>query len=241
MYRNLDRISDHPDKRLLSTLKQNNPDLAGFVEAGKLTPEVIEQYRKLLPEYRVFDLRGGMLLFTKGGIEDMTYFDIGRKSRLNIIRINFNGKIYSVFLVDIWSNPLFWRKNVIKEVYEKSLVYENVIIFGDFNTPFNSVFFDMYRKSYVNVFRAAGTGFAETWPYGIPLLEIDHVWISSKGIAPVSMVKRFIKPNDFHYAKTRLLCLENTISGKVLPLEYLRQAADFAKDHNLFYAIAGIP
>ena len=38
-----------------------------------------------------------------------------------------------------------------------------------------------------------------------------------------------IKPDDVHFAKTRLLCLENTQGGKVLPLAYLAQAEDFAR------------
>ena len=42
-----------------------------------------------------------------------------------------------------------------------------------------------------------------------------------------------IKPDDIHFAKTRLLCLENTQNGKALPLTYLQEAGDFAKEHNL--------
>jgi len=42
-----------------------------------------------------------------------------------------------------------------------------------------------------------------------------------------------IKKNDFHFARTRLLCLENTQGGKALPLEYLEKASNFAKAKNL--------
>jgi len=42
-----------------------------------------------------------------------------------------------------------------------------------------------------------------------------------------------IKPDDSHFAKTRLLCLENTQGGKVLPLEYLTEARAFADRHGL--------
>lgn len=42
-----------------------------------------------------------------------------------------------------------------------------------------------------------------------------------------------IKPNDIHFAKTRLLCLENTQNGKALPLDYLQQAAQFTQDKKL--------
>ncbi|RYU66212.1 low-specificity L-threonine aldolase [Aliivibrio finisterrensis] len=42
-----------------------------------------------------------------------------------------------------------------------------------------------------------------------------------------------IKPDDFHFARTKLLSLENTINGKVLPLSYLAQAREFVNKHNL--------
>ncbi len=42
-----------------------------------------------------------------------------------------------------------------------------------------------------------------------------------------------IKPDDIHFARTRLLCLENTQNGKALPLAYLAEAAAFAKSKNL--------
>jgi len=42
-----------------------------------------------------------------------------------------------------------------------------------------------------------------------------------------------IKPDDIHFARTRLLCLENTQGGKTLPLDYLADAADFAKSRDL--------
>ena len=42
-----------------------------------------------------------------------------------------------------------------------------------------------------------------------------------------------IKPDDFHYAMTRLLSLENTIGGKVLSLDYQSQARDFCDEHQL--------
>jgi len=42
-----------------------------------------------------------------------------------------------------------------------------------------------------------------------------------------------IKPDDAHFARTRLLCLENTFGGSVLGLDYLRQATELARGHGL--------
>jgi threonine aldolase len=42
-----------------------------------------------------------------------------------------------------------------------------------------------------------------------------------------------IKPDDAHFARTRLLCLENTQAGKALPLGYLGRAEEFARAKGL--------
>ncbi|MEX2942307.1 low-specificity L-threonine aldolase [Serratia fonticola] len=59
------------------------------------------------------------------------------------------------------------------------------------------------------------------------------------GTLPLDKVAAAIKPDDFHFAKTRLLSLENTISGRVLPLEYLQQAWQFTREHKLALHIDG--
>src|SRR5206468_9596831 len=48
------------------------------------------------------------------------------------------------------------------------------------------------------------------------------------GSLDLARVEAAIKPDDPHFAKTRLLCLENTQAGKVIPLDYLREAGEFA-------------
>jgi len=42
-----------------------------------------------------------------------------------------------------------------------------------------------------------------------------------------------IKPDDIHFARTRLLALENTINGRVLPQDYVRQATALAHERGL--------
>ncbi len=53
------------------------------------------------------------------------------------------------------------------------------------------------------------------------------------GTLDLEKVEKAIKPDDFHFARTKLLCLESTQSGKPLPLDYLEKAADFAKQKQL--------
>lgn len=53
------------------------------------------------------------------------------------------------------------------------------------------------------------------------------------GTLPLEKVTAAIKPIDNHFARTRLLALENTIGGKVLPAHYVAQATQLAREHKL--------
>ena len=57
--------------------------------------------------------------------------------------------------------------------------------------------------------------------------------LESDGTLDLNKVVHAIKPDDFHFARTRLLCLENTHAGKILPLSYLDDAAVLSKEQDL--------
>ncbi|MFE1289846.1 low-specificity L-threonine aldolase [Streptomyces sp. NPDC058751] len=42
-----------------------------------------------------------------------------------------------------------------------------------------------------------------------------------------------VKPDDSHFARTRLLCLENTIGGRAVSTDYLKTATHVAREHGL--------
>lgn len=65
-------------------------------------------------------------------------------------------------------------------------------------------------------------------------LEMD-----ADGSIPLDKVAAAIKPDDIHFARTRLLSLENTHSGKVLPLDYLQKAFEFTREKGLALHIDG--
>jgi len=53
------------------------------------------------------------------------------------------------------------------------------------------------------------------------------------GSLPLDKVAAAIKPVDPHFARTRLLALENTWHGRVLPMDYLKAARAFASERGL--------
>jgi len=53
------------------------------------------------------------------------------------------------------------------------------------------------------------------------------------GTLPLDKVAAAIKPVDPHFARTKVLALENTWWGRVLPLDYLKAAHDFSRERGL--------
>jgi threonine aldolase len=62
---------------------------------------------------------------------------------------------------------------------------------------------------------------------------------ASDGSIPLADIEANIKPDDAHFAKTKLLCLENTIGGKVLPMAYIEAASQLALEKRLMRHLDG--
>ena len=59
------------------------------------------------------------------------------------------------------------------------------------------------------------------------------------GSIDLDAVRRALKPLDDHFARTRLLCLENTQAGRALSMEYLQKAKEFTIETNLGFHLDG--
>jgi threonine aldolase len=59
---------------------------------------------------------------------------------------------------------------------------------------------------------------------------LDH---APDGTLALAQIEAAIKPDDAHFARTRLLALENTLGGKLLPFEYVQAATELAKGRGL--------
>ena len=63
--------------------------------------------------------------------------------------------------------------------------------------------------------------------------------VNRDGTISLDKVRAAIKPDDFHFAITRLLCLENTIGGQALSMDYMSQAGAVAREHELKFHLDG--
>ncbi len=59
------------------------------------------------------------------------------------------------------------------------------------------------------------------------------------GSIDLESARRAIKPDDDHFANTRLFCLENTQAGRTLSMEYLDDAEQFVRSTQLAFHLDG--
>ena len=70
-------------------------------------------------------------------------------------------------------------------------------------------------------------------------IQPQPIEMEADGSLNLERVEAAIKPDDFHFARTRLLALENTMHGKVLPLSYLAEARAFTRARGLALHLDG--
>ncbi|QDP00903.1 low-specificity L-threonine aldolase [Thalassotalea sp. PS06] len=63
--------------------------------------------------------------------------------------------------------------------------------------------------------------------------------VSADGSLAADAIKAVIKPNDQHFAMSKLISLENTHHGKVIPVEYFKAIRDLANEHQLSVHLDG--
>ena len=56
---------------------------------------------------------------------------------------------------------------------------------------------------------------------------------NASGQMALADIASAVKPDDCHFARTKLLCLENTWNGHPMPMDYLAQATTLARQHGL--------
>ena len=70
-------------------------------------------------------------------------------------------------------------------------------------------------------------------------IQPQTVQTDADGMIDLEAAEAAVKPRDHHYARTRLLCLENTINGKVLSLAQMEASAALAERCGLAHHLDG--
>jgi threonine aldolase len=70
-------------------------------------------------------------------------------------------------------------------------------------------------------------------------IQPQPIEFEADGTLDLEKVRAKLKVDDAHYARSRLLCLENTCGGTVLALDYQERAAAFCAEHGLALHLDG--
>lgn len=70
-------------------------------------------------------------------------------------------------------------------------------------------------------------------------IQPQPVSVQADGTLNLDEVEQRIKPDDFHFARTRLLSLENTHGGVAIGVDYIERAKELAHNHKLAIHLDG--
>lgn len=92
--------------------------------------------------------------------------------------INFSTFKINFYAVDVNPSLLIPRKEELAFINQSIQSKHGSVILGDFNLPYESKFFSYIKNSFNHTLTEKGNGFRETWFWNIPLLSLDHIWVS---------------------------------------------------------------
>jgi endonuclease/exonuclease/phosphatase (EEP) superfamily protein YafD len=155
-------------------------DIIGLVEAGGKGPARQQFWEENFPEHHVYLPGGGLAILTRGDLRRVSVHRLDGISRYADAEIDLEGRLLHLILTDFDASPRFDRKRMIGAVFRAAQSEPDVptIVMGDFNTPIDSLWFERVRPRFHHVFEAAGSGMLVTWPEPLPLVAIDHMWVS---------------------------------------------------------------
>ena len=149
----------------------NIPDVFVLVEHGKYS---VDRLQLKYSDYYFYKSINGISIFSKLPIELID--DISSNYGTNIVKFEtYNINFYAVDVSGSMDVPREWELTFVNEYVEQKT---QTILLGEFNVPFESKFLDSIKNNFNHAFNEKGNGFRETWFWNIPLLSLDHIWVS---------------------------------------------------------------
>ena len=175
-------------------LNEGIPDVLVLVEARRSN---IEKLQLEYPDYFFYQSVKKLFIFSKTPLHNITE----EAFKFGTIVINFETANINFYAIDAMGSidvPKSWGFKFIDSKIDNS---ETSIILGDFNVPFESKYLDKIKKDFNHAFNEKGNGFRETWFWNLPILSLDHIWVS-KDLKVLKTKKFYSKVSDHCMIKT---------------------------------------
>jgi len=170
------------------------PDILVLSESkGNNFKALQEEY----PNYFFYKSNGELDIFSKTPLKIVN----DKKSKYNSNVVHFKTTNLEFYAVDVAGStdvPRSWELNFVNSIVSNS---KKTIILGDFNVPYESLFLKKIKANYQHFFSKKGNGFRETWFWNLPILSLDHIWVS-KDLNIINSKKIRTKNSDHVMIKT---------------------------------------
>ncbi|WP_445736350.1 endonuclease/exonuclease/phosphatase family protein [Mariniflexile sp.] len=155
------------------SFNENNgiPDILVLVESK---PNNIKELQLKYPDYFFYDSGRELCVFSK----TPTQILFNKTSNHQTTVVNFETDGINFYAVDVTGSqdvPRTWELGFVNDLVKKN---KNTIVLGDFNVPFESKNLNKLKTNFNHAFNKKGNGFRETWFWNLPLLSLDHIWVS---------------------------------------------------------------
>lgn len=188
LFWNLPRAKEFPEA-LHKLIEEKKPDIVALLNFDRPSPEELAKFTARHPELTPWAPQSSpMFCAARGDIRVEKIMSVRQRARMNLLTVTLKDDAtpWSVALADVGPWPLEPRAPFIDEIRENGLFLARSLVLGAFNTPFESVAFDVWRdQAWHALANAENSPRVETWPFGAPLFSLDHVWMS-KDCLPVT-------------------------------------------------------
>ncbi|MBU2950451.1 endonuclease/exonuclease/phosphatase family protein [Tamlana agarivorans] len=147
------------------------PDVMVLAEASDTD---FKDLQKKYPDYSFYKSTRELSIFSKHPMKIIS--DVTSNYHTSVVHFETcNLHFYAVDVTGSRDVPRHWELDYVDAHLE---FQERTIVLGDFNLPYESVYFEVIRAQFNHWFSSKGNGFRETWPWELPLLSLDHIWVS---------------------------------------------------------------
>lgn len=166
--------------RSLAHIHAIDADIFGLGETKRSRSPATTEWADGLGGKNVLTLRRNMLLVSRESASQMHDGFLNDRGQYALTETQINGRRVLVMIVDFDAIVAYSRKPAFDRLFQliDAIGDAPLIVMGDFNTPSDSVHFAALRSKMTNTFEAAGSGYSKTWPMPLPVLDIDHIWVS---------------------------------------------------------------
>lgn len=132
------------------------------------------------PGKQILHLRRHMLLATPQPTTQLHDGLLNDRGQYALTQTELHGRKILILMADFDAIIAWSRKPAFDRLIQliDAIGDQPLIVMGDFNTPLDSTFFAPLRARLRHTFETAGSGYAKTWPMPLPVLDIDHIWVS---------------------------------------------------------------